>query len=87
MCRGPIPVPVKRGETVFFHGLIIHGSGPNRTRDRWRRTFIGHYCDEATETISAFYHPILNMQGEIVSDIKVHAGGGPCGDNWRGKEH
>jgi phytanoyl-CoA hydroxylase len=83
----PIPVPVKRGETVFFHGLVIHGSGPNRTQDRWRRTFIGHYCDEATETISKFYHPILNMQGETVSDIAVHAGGGPCGDDWRGKEH
>ncbi|MEZ5274948.1 MAG: phytanoyl-CoA dioxygenase family protein [Opitutaceae bacterium] len=83
----PVPVPVKRGETLFFHGLIIHGSGPNRTANKWRRTFIGHYCDEATETISEFYHPVLNMQGETVSDIGVHAGGGPCGGEWRGKAH
>ncbi len=83
----PQPVPVRRGETLFFHGLVIHGSGPNRSSSRWRRSFISHYCDEATETISRFYHPVLNMRGEIVSDITVHAGGGPCGDNWKGEAH
>jgi len=83
----PIPVPCERGQTLFFHGLIIHGSGPNRTADRWRRTFIGHYCDEATETISDFYHPVLNMQGEVVSNIEAGVGGGPCGDISLGEEH
>lgn len=83
----PVPVPVKRGQTLFFHGHAIHGSGPNRTTDRYRRTFIGHYIDEATEKISGFYHPILNMQGEVVSKVGVHAGGGPCGEDWRGATH
>jgi len=82
-----VPVPVKRGQTMFFHGHLIHGSGPNRTRDRYRRTFIGHYCDEATESMATFYHPVLNMRGEVVSSVAVHAGGGPCDEGWRGAVH
>ncbi len=84
----PVPVPVKRGETMFFGGNLIHGSGPNRSRSRWRRTFIGHYIDHATESLSRFYHPILNMRGDVVSTVAEHTGGGPCGDAvWEGKVH
>ncbi len=35
----PVPMPVKRGQTMFFGGNLIHGSGPNRTADRGRPTF------------------------------------------------
>lgn len=83
----PVSVPVKRGQTLFFGGEVIHGSGPNRTKDRWRRTFIGHYVDESTDTISGFYHPVLNMKGEVVSNIAEYRGGGPCGDGWKGSVH
>jgi len=83
----PIPVPVKRGETMFFGGNLIHGSGPNRTKDRYRRTFIGHYIDDASEEVSRFYHPIVNMQGEVVSTVATAQGGGPCGDGWMGAMH
>lgn len=31
------------GDALFFHGKLIHGSYPNTTKDRWRRTFIIHY--------------------------------------------
>jgi ectoine hydroxylase-related dioxygenase (phytanoyl-CoA dioxygenase family) len=83
----PIPVEVKRGQTMFFGGQLIHGSGPNRTKDRFRRTFIGHYIDEATESVSHYYHPLVNMKQETVSTVKVHEGGGPCGDGWQGRLH
>jgi len=83
----PIPVEVPRGSTMFFGGNLIHGSGPNRTRDRFRRTFIGHYIDEASETVARFYHPVLNMAGEVVSDVAVYSGGGPCGEGWPGALH
>ncbi len=33
------------GDCVFFHGSILHRSGPNRSRDRLRRAFVGHYCN------------------------------------------
>ncbi len=83
----PIPVPVPRGATMFFSGNLIHGSGPNRTKDRFRRTFIGHYIDEASEQVGRFYHPVLNMAGETVSNVAVYSGGGPCGDGWQGAVH
>jgi len=84
----PIPVPVPRGATMFFGGNLIHGSGPNRAKDRCRRTFIGHYIDEASEQISKFYHPIINMRGETVSHVGEYSGGGPCGgDGWQGALH
>ena len=85
--KKPIPVPVPRGSTMFFGGNLIHGSGPNRTKDRFRRTFIGHYIDEASDQVAQHYHPVLNMAGEVVSNVEAKVGGGPCGDGWRGGVH
>lgn len=82
-----VPVPVARGSTLFFGGQLIHGSGPNRTKDRSRRTFIGHYIDEASDQVAQFYHPVLNAQGEIVTRLRVPTGGGPCDDGWLGALH
>lgn len=36
-------IALEPGDTVFFHGLTIHGSLPNRTSDRFRRAFICHF--------------------------------------------
>jgi ectoine hydroxylase-related dioxygenase (phytanoyl-CoA dioxygenase family) len=83
----PVPVPVPRGSTMFFGGNLIHGSGPNRTKDRFRRSFVGHYIDDASEQVSRFYHPVLNMAGEVVSNIAIPVGGGPCGDGALGAVH
>jgi phytanoyl-CoA hydroxylase len=83
----PVPVIVPRGSTMFFGGNLIHGSGPNRTADRSRRTFIGHYIDEASDQVARFYHPVLNMAGETVSDVAAATGGGPCGNGWDGGVH
>jgi ectoine hydroxylase-related dioxygenase (phytanoyl-CoA dioxygenase family) len=83
----PEPVVVRRGQTLFFDGNLIHGSGPNRTTDRFRRTFIGHYIDGASEQIAKYYHPVMNMRGEVVSHVAVPLGGGPCGDGWLGAAH
>ncbi|PTX99680.1 phytanoyl-CoA dioxygenase [Verrucomicrobia bacterium LW23] len=83
----PVCVTVPRGGTVFFGGNLIHGSGPNRTADRYRRTFIGHYVDAASEELSQFYHPVLNRQLEEVTTVGKAAKGGPCGDDWQGAVH
>ncbi|HEU5077622.1 MAG TPA: phytanoyl-CoA dioxygenase family protein [Opitutaceae bacterium] len=83
----PVPLEVKRGQTVFFSGNLIHGSGPNRTKDRSRRTFIGHYIDATSDQVAKFYHPVLNAKGETVSNLAVPTGGGPCGDGWVGAVH
>jgi len=78
--RKPVPVPVMRGQTMFFGGNLIHGSGPNRSKDRWRRTFIGHYVDAATEELGKHYHPVLDRDGKVVSSVEAVSHGGPCGD-------
>ncbi|MCU0792711.1 MAG: phytanoyl-CoA dioxygenase family protein [Opitutaceae bacterium] len=83
----PIPVTVPRGSTMFFGGQLIHGSGPNRTATTSRRTFIGHYVDAATTSLSKFYHPVLDARGQVVSTVAVHTGGGPCGDGTGGGVH
>ena len=31
------------GDVVYFHGLTIHGSAPNLSKERFRRAFICHY--------------------------------------------
>ncbi len=68
------------GDTLFFNGQIIHGSGPNRTPDRFRRSFIGHYISGTCEKVAGFYHPILDFEGRTVS-IAHNGEGGPCGFN------
>lgn len=85
--RKPVAIAVPRGSTMFFSGNLIHGSGPNRTTDRSRRTFIGHYVDSASDQVAKFYHPILDMSGNVRSNIGMPEGGGPCGDGWQGAEH
>lgn len=41
----PIPVPMEPGDVLFFHGHILHRSYPNRTSDRFRRSYVCHYCN------------------------------------------
>jgi ectoine hydroxylase-related dioxygenase (phytanoyl-CoA dioxygenase family) len=37
------PVAMVAGDVLFFNGSLVHGSQPNRTADRFRRSFICHY--------------------------------------------
>jgi len=90
----PVPIPkgykgecphLLPGDTLFFNGSLLHGSGTNRSRDRWRRSFIGHYVGWSCDTISQSYHPLVTMAGEDV-DRGVTTDGGPCG-GWVGAAH
>ena len=40
-----VPVPARPGDVIFAHGHLLHRSHPNRTKDRWRRAFVSHYCN------------------------------------------
>ncbi|MBC8039704.1 MAG: hypothetical protein H7Y06_04110, partial [Opitutaceae bacterium] len=48
---------------------------------------IGHYVNEATTSLSQYYHPVHNARGEVVSTIAVNQAGGPCGDGKGGGLH
>jgi ectoine hydroxylase-related dioxygenase (phytanoyl-CoA dioxygenase family) len=43
-------VTAKAGDVVFFNGHILHRSKKNFTTDRYRRSFVSHYCNARSFT-------------------------------------
>ena len=78
-----VPADLAPGDVLFFNGSLVHGSGPNRSADRFRRTFIGHYVGRSSERMSAWYRPILTMAGDEVT-MADNLDGGPCGTEGTG---
>ncbi|MBU6333580.1 MAG: phytanoyl-CoA dioxygenase family protein [Chloroflexi bacterium] len=74
----PTPVVMRAGDVLFFNGQLIHGSFPNRTDDRFRRSLIGHYIVGEAREVARYYHPVLRMDGTTV-DLGVSVGGSECG--------
>ncbi|MFI5335328.1 MAG: phytanoyl-CoA dioxygenase family protein [Opitutales bacterium] len=90
-----VPVPkgrkaqlaeMKAGDTLFFNGSLIHGSGPNRSKERFRRAFICHYASGNVRKISGAYHPLMRMDGTVY-EVEAQSSGGPCGEGWTGSVH
>ena len=81
-----VEVPMEPGDTLFFGGSVIHGSGPNRSKDRFRRAFIGHYAAGSLEKIAKFYLPMVKMDGTDC-EVAAQTGGGACGQDWLGAVH
>ncbi|MEX3102498.1 MULTISPECIES: phytanoyl-CoA dioxygenase family protein [unclassified Streptomyces] len=75
-----VPVDMAPGDVLFFNGSLVHGSQPNRTAGRFRRSFIGHYVGRSTERIGAYYRTI-EMDGERVV-LAESEGAGPCGTEF-----
>jgi ectoine hydroxylase-related dioxygenase (phytanoyl-CoA dioxygenase family) len=74
----PIPINLNSGDVLFFNGSIIHGSYPNTSKDRWRRTFICHYVGGSTLRIGSFYNELYKANGEMVKR-EENTDAGPCG--------
>jgi phytanoyl-CoA hydroxylase len=81
----PIPAGTKvlsmdmaPGDVLFFNGQVVHGSGPNRSTDRFRRALIGHYVGADAEKVAQWFQPALRMDGSVVG-LDVSEGGGTCG--------
>jgi phytanoyl-CoA hydroxylase len=81
-----VPVEMQAGDTLFFNGSLIHGSGPNRSKDRFRRSFICHYVTHQTEKLHEGYFPVLDFAGNEVA-LEANHSGGPCGEEWAGAPH
>jgi phytanoyl-CoA hydroxylase len=77
-----VPVEMKAGDTLFFNGSLIHGSGPNRSKTRFRRAFICHYVTHETEKLHQGYFPVLRFDGSEVT-LTPNEDGGPCGEEWK----
>jgi ectoine hydroxylase-related dioxygenase (phytanoyl-CoA dioxygenase family) len=74
----PVPVVMKAGDVLFFNGQLVHGSYPNSSQDRFRRSLIGHYVVGDAKKVSEFYHPALRMDGTPV-ELEPSERGGACG--------
>ncbi|MEU3254207.1 phytanoyl-CoA dioxygenase family protein [Streptomyces sp. NPDC006997] len=75
-----VPVDMSPGDVLFFNGSLVHGSGPNRTADRFRRSFIGHYVGRSARRIGTYYRTVA-MSGERVV-LAESEGAGPCGTEF-----
>jgi ectoine hydroxylase-related dioxygenase (phytanoyl-CoA dioxygenase family) len=42
--------PARAGDVVFFNGHVLHRSKTNFSADRYRRSFVGHYCNARSFT-------------------------------------
>jgi ectoine hydroxylase-related dioxygenase (phytanoyl-CoA dioxygenase family) len=71
-------VTMSPGDCLFFGGLTIHGSGPNQSSERFRRSFICHYIGARSTKSASFYNPLIRFSGE---EFCNEAGdiGNPCG--------
>lgn len=74
-----VPADLDPGDVLFFGGNVIHGSEPNRTPDRFRRSYICHYVGATTDEVSWFYKPLFRFDGSAVF-VPDATGGGPCGE-------
>ncbi len=83
-----VPVPdglhkvqtrMRAGDVLFFHGSVVHGSRPNTSADRFRRSLIFHYVPEDSIEIAAFYNPLVRPDRRSTT-LSEAIGGGPCGD-------
>lgn len=69
------------GDALFFHGSMVHGSGPNLTDDRFRRALIFHYVPRSSVELARGYLPLIDRDGSEVW-IPGSDRGGVCGDGW-----
>jgi phytanoyl-CoA hydroxylase len=82
-----VPVPegktavlpiMEPGDVLFFNGSTVHGSGPNTSADRFRRSLIFHYLPQSTTEMSDWYD-VLDFQGNPIKHVRANQDGGPCG--------
>lgn len=78
----PVPVVMKAGDCLFFNGSLVHGSYPNSSPDRFRRSLINHYAPESSVEIAHYYQDPIRFDGSIAT-IPEATGGGPCGVDWQ----
>ena len=73
----PQMMQLRAGDVLFFNGSVIHGSTPNTSVDRFRRSLIFHYVPASTVEMSHWYEA-MSFDGDR-QDIAINMDGGPCG--------
>jgi phytanoyl-CoA hydroxylase len=79
-----VPVPMRAGDVLFFHGQLVHGSGPNTSTTRFRRSLIAHYVSGEARQVYHWYRPAYRLfDGDEVPETLLRGNheirGGQCG--------
>ncbi|MGV3614120.1 MAG: phytanoyl-CoA dioxygenase family protein [Fimbriimonas sp.] len=74
-----VHVDLKAGDVLFFNGSIIHGSSPNVSDTRFRRSLIFHYIPKGAEEVANWYGRAMLTFDEERVEVPAATGGGPCG--------
>eukprot|EP01117_Protostelium_nocturnum_P001607 TRINITY_DN11954_c0_g1_i1.p1 TRINITY_DN11954_c0_g1~~TRINITY_DN11954_c0_g1_i1.p1 ORF type:complete len:296 (-),score=90.63 TRINITY_DN11954_c0_g1_i1:46-933(-) len=78
-----VPANMKAGDVLFFNGSVIHGSGPNSSKDRFRRAFICHYVPNSTIGMNGGYFPLTKFNGETLTREAYEGQLNTCGaEDW-----
>jgi ectoine hydroxylase-related dioxygenase (phytanoyl-CoA dioxygenase family) len=72
------PMIMKAGDVLFFNGQLVHGSFPNTSDTRFRRSLIGHYIQGDANAVYKFYHPVVRMDGAPL-EFAQSPDGSECG--------
>lgn len=80
-----VQTEMKAGDVLFFNGNLVHGSKPNTSTHRFRRSLIFHYVPRSSREVAQFYQPLITAAGEEIM-IDESTGGGPCGNGWQPTE-
>lgn len=78
----PVQTKMHGGDALFFHGSLVHGSDPNRSTNRFRRSLIFHYVPQSSTEIARFYNPLVAPDGDEIN-VTEAASGGACGEGWK----
>ncbi|AXK46299.1 phytanoyl-CoA dioxygenase family protein [Brachybacterium saurashtrense] len=81
-----VQTDMRAGDMLIFHGSLVHGSQPNTSTDRYRRSLILHYIPEGSREVAASYQPLLDAHGDEVR-IEESEYGGQCGEGWVAINH
>jgi hypothetical protein len=71
-------VVMQPGDVFFFNGALIHGSFPNSSQDRFRRSLIAHYVTGNAEQLTSYDQPVLTFDGKE-QWLETSERGGACG--------
>ena len=72
---------MRAGDVLFFNGSLIHGSEPNSSQSRFRRSLIAHYVPAGTVAMSEWFKDMLRFDGSLFNTGTV-SDGGPCGTDF-----
>lgn len=81
-----VNVVMEKGDTVFFHPLLLHGSGPNKSKG-FRKAISVHYANSHCEFVDAENTSQAKVAKEVEKMAAKTSGGFPISfhDTWKYK--